>query len=58
MHICFPVTKGKMIEWLNWKLVRDCVKQYHFIMITQRTLPTENEIVNEVLYDRRQKKNN
>jgi len=33
--------------------VRDCATQYHFIMITHRALPTENEIVSEVLYDRR-----
>jgi len=33
-------------------IVRDCTTQYHFIMITHRALPTENEIVNEVLYDR------
>ena len=26
--------------------------QYHFIMITNRTLTAKNEIVNEVLYDR------
>jgi hypothetical protein len=33
-------------------IVRDCPMQYHIIMIIKRTLPTENEIVNEVLYDR------
>ena len=32
-------------------IVRDCATQYHIIMITHRALPTENEIVSEVLYD-------
>jgi len=36
-------------------IVRDCTTQYHFIMITHRALPTENEIVNEVLYDSKNK---
>jgi len=31
------------------KIVRDCAAQYHFIMITNRTLATKNEIVNEIL---------
>jgi hypothetical protein len=29
-------------------IVCDCATQYHFIMITHRTLPAENKIVNKV----------
>jgi hypothetical protein len=38
-------------------IVRNYATQYHIIIITNKTLPAENDIVSKVLYDNSQLRN-